>query len=234
MINLRTRQRLGYVALLALSAAAALVLYPIAHKPLVLLHRAEVLTREGRTAEADDLVMQAVDAGARRPDTLLRTAGRLLEQGRQAQAVAVLKSALQNVRTVAPGLAGEMAGLLDSRGLSGEALELLLQTEPGRRNQAERPHLADLPRRHERYAEALDEYDAILRKDPANAEASLRKVETLAWKGDLGAALPLARDLVRAQPENRPARLRLARILSWDGRVEEAEAEYKRLLGEQQ
>ncbi|MEF2231270.1 MAG: tetratricopeptide repeat protein [Pseudodesulfovibrio sp.] len=180
------------------------------------------------------MVIQAVNAGARRPDALLHTAGRLLEQGRQAQAVAVLKSSLRNLRTVAPGLAGEMAGLLDSRGLSGEALELLLQTDPNRRNQEERLHLADLLRRHERYSEALDEYDAILREDPANAEASLRKVETLAWKGDLHTALPLARDLVRVQPENRSARLLLARILSWDGRVEEAEAEYKRLLGEQQ
>ena len=233
MMTIRTRQRLAYTALLAISAATALVLYPIIHKPLVLLHRADVLWREGRTVEADALVVQAVYEGARRPDSVLRAAGMLLDDGQQARAVALLQDSLKAMRPIPAGVAGEMAGLLDSHGLSGEALDVLLQTDPDRRNREERLHLADLLRRQKQYGEALAEYDAILREAPSDREALLRKAETLAWKGDLDAALPLARELVRSEPENRAARLLLARILYWSGRVDEAESEYKRLLGEQ-
>ncbi|MDD3310772.1 tetratricopeptide repeat protein [Pseudodesulfovibrio sp.] len=233
MMHAQTRQRLGYMALLALSAATALILYPILHKPLVLLHRAEALTREGRTAEADALVIRAVFEGARRPDAVLRAAGRLLEDGRKDQAAELLRRALGDMPTIPAGLAGRMAGLLDSGGLPDEALALLLRTGPDRRNREERLHLADLLRRRARYAEAVAEYDALLRKAPRDSEAALRKVETLSWQGSLDAALPLARELVRSDPENRPARLLLARILNWSGHTAEAEAEYKRLLGEQ-
>jgi len=233
MMRVKTRQRLGYTALLALSAATALFLYPIINKPLVLLHRAETLAREGRTEEADELVVQAVREGARRPAPVLRAAGLLLEEGQQAKAVALLQNALKDMRPIPAGVAGRMAGLLDTHGLPQDALAILLQTEPERRTRGERLHLADLLRRQKRYAEALAEYDAVLRADPADAEAALRRVETLAWEGDLETALPLARELVRSEPENRPARLLLARILNWSGRVDEAEAEYKRLLGEQ-
>jgi len=233
-MNIRTRQRLGYATLLALSAAAALYLYPVFNNQLILLHKAEILANEGRSVEADAMLVRAVEEGARDPDALLLAAGRLLEEGRKDEVINLFREALNDRRPTPAGLAGRMAGLLDSRGLSDEALALLLQTAPERRNEEERLHLADLLRRNERYAEALAEYDAVLREDPASAEAGLRKVETLAWKGDLDTALPLARALVRAEPDNRAARLLLARILYWGGHVDEAEAEYKRLLGEQE
>nr|WP_275074238.1 tetratricopeptide repeat protein [Pseudodesulfovibrio aespoeensis] len=95
-------------------------------------------------------------------------------------------------------------------------------------------YLADLFRRQERYGEALVEYDRLLAEDPTNAEAALGRIETLAWAGEVETALPLARELVRARPEDRAARLTLARILSWSGRMDEAESEYRRLLGEEQ
>jgi len=229
----KTRQRLGYTALLALSAATALILYPIINKPLILLHRAETLAREGRSVEADAIIAQAVREGSRRPDSVLRAAGILLDDGQKAQATALLQQALKDLRPVPAGLAGRMAGLLDANGLPDEALAILLQTDPGRRNREERLHLADLLRRRDRLAESLAEYDALLQDSPGDAEAALRRVETLAWKGDLDTALPLARELVRSEPENRPARLLLARILYWSGHTDEAETEYKRLLGEQ-
>jgi tetratricopeptide (TPR) repeat protein len=127
-----------------------------------------------------------------------------------------------------------MAGMLDAHGMTDQALALLLRTDPQRLDHDERLYLADLLRRRERYAEALEEYSSLLEKDPSDGEAALRRAETLAWMGELDTALPLARELVRSQPHNRAARLLLARILSWSGRVDEAVAQYKRLLGEEQ
>lgn len=220
------------MALLALSAATALILYPIIHKPIVLLHRAEILTNEGRTTESDALVTQAVEEGARRPTAVLRAAQIYLIDGRKTKAVALLEDLVANIRTIPPGLVGRMAGLLDSYELPDEALKLLLQTKSERRNRNERLQLADLLRRQKRYTEALDEYDILLQNTPSDPEAALRRVETLTWKGDLSSALPLARELVQSKPRDRAARLLLARILNWSGHVDEAEAEYKRLLGE--
>ncbi|WP_196772879.1 tetratricopeptide repeat protein [Pseudodesulfovibrio alkaliphilus] len=127
-----------------------------------------------------------------------------------------------------------MAGLMDAYGYEDEALTLLLRTVPERRSRDESMQLADLLRRQKRYDEALVEYDRLLAEDPANAEAALGRIETLGWAGDVETALPLARELVRARPDDRAARLVLARILSWSGRIDEAETEYRRLLGEEQ
>jgi tetratricopeptide (TPR) repeat protein len=232
VMDMRTRQRAGYLFLLALSAAAVLVVYPMVHRPAVLLHRAEILSREGRIPESDALILQAVEVGGRRPAAVLRAVRIYLEEGRADRGVTLLGETLDQMKTIPPGLAGRMAGLLDTFGEPGAALGILLRTPPDRRDRSERLYLADLLRRGARYEEALKEYDVLLAADASDAEAALRQAETLAWMGDLDAALPLARALAEARPADRAARLLLARILNWSGRRDEAETEYKRLLGE--
>lgn len=231
-MQIKTKQRLSYILLLALSAATAVVLYPILNKSTVLLHQAEILKDKGMIEESDALVAQAVEKGSRRPAPVLRAARLYLEEGREAKAVSLLNETLSSMRTVPPGLPRRMAGLLDSYNHPAEALHLMLQTNPDRFSRNDRLYLADLLRRQKRYDEAMKEYSILLEETPSDTEAALRRVETLTWMEDLDAALPLARQLVRSNPENRPARLLLARILYWTGYVDEAEAEYKRLLGE--
>ncbi|MBU4244482.1 MAG: tetratricopeptide repeat protein [Pseudodesulfovibrio sp.] len=233
-MDMQTRQKSIYAALLVLSAAGMFFLYPLVNRPLVLLHRAQTLASEGRVSESDALIVRAVKEGARSVDAVLRAAQILLETGEGRQAFSLMDQTLSETRSTRSGLAGQMAGLMDAYGYEDEALALLLRTDPEGRSRGERMYLADLFRRQERYGEALVEYDRLLAEDPTNAEAALGRIETLAWAGEVETALPLARELVRARPEDRAARLTLARILSWSGRMDEAESEYRRLLGEEQ
>lgn len=228
----KTRQRMGYAAMLALSAATALLLYPIINRPAVLLHQADELLKEGHIEAADAIILQAVEAGLRRPASVIRAARIFLDEGRAPKAADLLNDTLTDMRTIPQGLGGQMAGLLDSYGLPAEALHIMQRTEPDRRTREEWLYLADLLRRQKRYDEAVEAYDRLLSDTPSDTEAALRRVETLSWQGDLAAALPPARELVRNQPDNRAARLLLARILYWSGYVDEAEAQYKRLLGD--
>lgn len=217
--------------LLILSAASVFVLYPIINKPTVLLHKARELAQTGQTAEADRLLLRAVEEGLRRPLPVLRAAEMLLGQGQADKAAALVDETMQSMRTVPAGMARRMAGLFDAHGRPAQALGIMLSTRDtlGRDEQL---YLADLLRRQERYDESLALYVDLLKDDPADPEAALRRVETLTWMGNLEAALQPARDLVREQPDNRAARLLLARILAWTGRVDEAETQYRRLLGE--
>lgn len=233
-MDMQTRQKSIYAALLVLSAAGMLFLYPLVNRPLVLLHRAQTLAGEGRVSESDALIVRAVKDGARSADAVLRAAQILLETGEGRQAFSLLDQTLSETRPIRSGLAGQMAGLMDTYGYEDEALALLMRTAPEGRSRDEKLYLADLLRRQERYAEALVEYDRLLAEDPANAEAAMGRIETLAWAGDVKTALPLARELVRARPDDRAARLILARILNRSGRIDEAETEYRRLLGEEQ
>eukprot|EP00831_Metopus_contortus_P081294 TRINITY_DN8513_c0_g1_i1.p4 TRINITY_DN8513_c0_g1~~TRINITY_DN8513_c0_g1_i1.p4 ORF type:complete len:241 (-),score=63.18 TRINITY_DN8513_c0_g1_i1:1158-1880(-) len=232
-MDMQTRQKSIYAALLVLSTAGLLFWYPMDNRPLVLLHRAQTLASEGRFSESDALIVRAVKEGARSSDAVLRAAQILLETGEGRQAFSLMDQILSETRPTQSGLAEQMAGLMDAYGYEEEALALLMRTESEGRSQAERLYLADLLRRRERHAEALVEFDRVLAEDPTNAEAAIGRVETLAWAGDVETALPLARELVRARPDDRAARLTLARILSWSGRADEAEIEYRRLLGEE-
>ncbi|MFH1914021.1 MAG: tetratricopeptide repeat protein [Pseudomonadota bacterium] len=233
-MDMQTRQISIYAVLLVLSAAGMLLLDPLVNRPRVLLHRAQTLANEGLVSESDALIVQAVREGARRPDAVLQATRVMLETGRGGQAFALLNQTLVEIRPTPVGLAGQMAGLMDAYGYEDEALALLMRTVPERRTRDESMQLADLLRRQKRYDEALVEYDRLLAEDSTNAEAALGRIETLAWAGEVETALPLARELVRARPGDRAARLTLARVLSWSGRIDEAETEYRRLLGEEQ
>ncbi len=233
-MDMQTRQKSIYAVLLVLSAAGMLFLYPAVNEPIVLLHRAKMLAKEGRSSESDAMIVRAVNEGAHRPDAVLQAAKFLLESGRGRQASSLLEQTLSETRPTPVGLAGQMAGLMDSYGYDDEALALMMRVKHESLSRGERMQLADLFRRQQRYDQALAEYENLLAEDPMDAEAALARVETLTWARDMEAALPLARDLVRAHPDDRAARLVLARILSWSGRIDEAETEYRRLLGEEQ
>lgn len=77
---------------------------------------------------------------------------------------------------------------------------------------------------------ALEQIDAVLGKDAANAEAIAAKSELLAAKGDLAAVKDELAKLKEIAPDNAEASLRLARVLMAEGNSAAALAEVETIL----
>lgn len=227
------RQLATFSLLSLVVVAACLAAYPHVRRGPLLVAASERLLAQGKEAEALDALREAVRLGG----IPIGSAGAMLETALKAGEASVsrdLAELLMNKgRSLASGLVGRAAGLLDASGDAPGALELLEKRRSmGPLETAETLHLGDLLRRQGRYDAALALYDEVLKQEPGNLVVEADRAETFIWMGRHAEAEKAARELLARSPGSRAARLVLARAMAAGGNVEGAIAEYQRILGE--
>jgi len=213
--------------------AACLAAYPHVRRGPLLVAASERLLAQGKESEALAALREALRLGG----VPIGGAGAMLEAALKAGEASISRDLAQLLmskgRSLASGLVGRTAGLMDASGDASGALELLEKRRAmGPLDTPETLHLGDLLRRQGRYDAALALYGEVLKKEPGNTAAGADRAETFIWMGRPVEAEKAAQELLVRTPGSRAARLVLARAMAAGGNLEGAIAEYQRILGE--
>lgn len=229
----KRRQFAVFFLLSLVVVAACLAAYPHVRRGPLLVAASKRLLAQGKEPEALAALREALRLGG----VPIGGAGAMLEAALKAGEASISRDLAQLLmskgRSLASGLVGRAAGLLDGAGDASGALELLEKRRAmGPLDTPETLHLGDLLRRQGRYDAALALYDEMLEKEPGNTAAGADRAETFIWMGRHLEAEKAAKELLARAPGSRAARLVLARAMAAGGNMEGAIAEYQRILGE--
>ena len=193
---------------------------------------AQILFANEQAEKTDALVEEVLAIDASNGQALLMKAGRLVQAGAYEEAVADLRTVLQDEPNSSRGL-----GLLSEAHLRAgdnelaiESLRSLVTVMPG--NTEARLQLARLLAERGENVAALDQLNEVLERDPNSVSALQRKIELLAAERDWTQAEQAARDLVGASEGEQEALgyQALGRVFQFSQRYDEAIDAYQEVL----
>lgn len=185
---------------------------------------------EGDSEEARKLTQYVIDKNPRDKDALLMQGRLAMQRSDFDTAVAAFRAVLKDQPESVPllHLLAEAQLRNGDTELAGDSLRRAVEVAPT--DAGARISYAQYLITRKELVRALEQVDAVLQKDPANADAIAAKSEVLAAKGDLEAVKAELLKLKEAAPGNPEASLRLARVLMAEGNVEAAKAEVEAVL----
>ena len=122
----------------------------------------------------------------------------------------------------APGEARAVAAQLADSGNQSAAIVLLQDDLAKHPDTATRLQLARQLALTRRYSEAVEQYSAVLAREPNNLAAKVGMAKVASWQGDLDRSLALYDDVLARSPHLYDARVGKGFTLAWMGRNEEA------------
>ena len=135
-------------------------------------------------------------------------------------AACALPGALAQVS--APGEARAVAAQLSDSGNQSAAIAVLQEDLAKHPDTATRLQLARQLALTKRYSEAVEQYSAVLAREPQNLTAKVGLAKVASWQGDLDRSLALYDDVLARSPHLYDARVGKGFTLAWMGRNEEA------------
>lgn len=227
----KRRQALGIAAFLLVVAGGVSVAYHLVRADAVVFHRAEKAYSKKDYAAALPYYEKARAAGFRGASSDWHHASALIESGRAAEALPLLRDILARNPRDAAALA---AAVGVAQRLNDPAAGLAFYAPLGPR---EKLPAADLVRLADLYQQAGDVAEAVacLRLAAAAAPSADLQVwlgQLLARAQDKAGARAAFETALRLDPAHRPARLALARALAWEGNLVSAATAYRAYLGD--
>ena len=135
-------------------------------------------------------------------------------------AACALPAALAQVSP--PGEARAVAAQLADSGNQSAAIAVLQDDLAKHRDTATRLQLARQLALTKRFTEAVEQYAAVLAREPQNLTAKVGLAKVASWQGDLDRSLALYDDVLARSPHLYDARVGRAFTLAWMGRNDEA------------